>query len=74
MPIFTATSSCNTVASSTGSTECGYIFYSDASTSPAYAGGFSYGEIVISVEVFGLLLIVAYAVLWFRVRGIRIRQ
>ena len=70
-PIFTATSSCVTGASST---DCNYIFSSEASTSPAYASGFSYGEIVISVELFGLLLIVAYAVLWFRVRGIRIRQ
>jgi len=70
-PIFTATSSCVTGASST---ECSYVFSSEASTSPAYASGFSYGEVVISTLLFGLLVIVGYAVLWFRLRGVRIRQ
>jgi len=71
MTIFTATSSCASVASGT---DCSYVFSADASSSPAFASGFSYGEIVITTMLFGLLLIVSYAVLWFRVRGVRIRQ
>jgi hypothetical protein len=44
------------------------------STVQSVYDGFTYGEIVISVFAFAAVLILAYAFLWFSVKGFKIRQ
>ena len=57
------------------STTCQTIYApANSSTAPLYAGGFTYGEIVVSVLLFVAVVWSLYAFLWLTTKGVRIRQ
>jgi hypothetical protein len=59
-----------------GSSTCSALSQGSSTTSTVQSvyDGFTYGEIVISFFAFAAVLILAYAFLWFSVKGFKIRQ
>lgn len=56
------------------SSNCQTISQTDASSTIATTGGFTYGDIVISVMLFLIFAAVLYSFLWSSVNHVRIKQ
>jgi len=66
---FTTTDGTSTTVS-TGT----FAIVQEASTSPAYYNGFSYGEIVSTSFLFFEAALLSFALLWVVVKGVKIKQ
>jgi ABC-type uncharacterized transport system permease subunit len=56
------------------SSQCYTVYGKSTSTDPSISNGFTYGEIVISVLLFLVVVAVIYAFTWFTTAGVKIRQ
>jgi len=52
---------------------CTTIYDTSSSSQPYVAGGFTYGEVVVSVLIFAALVAGLYAFLWFSTKGIKVK-
>jgi len=57
-----------------GSSTCLTLYGQSTSTDSSYYGGFTYGEIVISVFLLISMVAILYSFFWFSVKGIKLRQ
>ena len=57
-----------------GSSTCYTLADVGSSSQPYVAGGFTYGEMVVSVLLFVGVVAGLYAFLWFTTHGVKIRQ
>lgn len=68
-----STTTCNP-ADASGTITCATEYGQSTSTDPSYYNGFTYGEIVLTTLCLFIFLVVSYAFLWFRLKGVKINQ